>query len=285
MLKLTTDQLARKSIAVLVAHVRDHQNEPLPNLSYEEVAERIGRVTYKGTPFARGMGSQVFKYMGHLFEGQKLHGVSSIPHLQCLVGSKSDPLRLPEDGYEEFVPGYSKLSRPERIAHIEAEKSKIIAFGDAWNLVLRRFGQETVDGLSKVSPAFTGSGESPRHLALKEHVIKNPGIVGASKYAEVHPEYILPSQDRLDILFKQPKRWTAVEVKSRVSDSVEGDYKRGLYQIVKYRALIDAMRRDPEHNVPEEVTVLLVLESSLPKELQPLADKLDVEAILTRLPE
>lgn len=151
--------------------------------------------------------------------------------------------------------------------------------------MLKRFGQETLDGLPKVSPAFTGSGESLHHHALKELVMKNPGIVGASKYAEVHPEYILPSQDRLDILFKQKKRWTAVEVKSRVSDSVEGDYERGLYQIVKYRALIDAMRSDPDHHVPDEVTVLLVLENPLPEALQPLAEKLEIEIILTRLPE
>jgi len=41
-------------------------------------------------------------------------------------------------------------------------------------------------------------------------------------------------------MFKAEGVWVGVEVKSRVSDGSPDDYERGLYQVVKYKEVLEA---------------------------------------------
>ena len=206
------------------------------------------------------------------------------PALGCsvaLVVVKSGQNRgIPDDGIKEFWKGYDRLSRFEKENKAFAEWQTIAGFGSRWNTALQLLQLQVVaaPGFAAAQPRGRG-GESPAHKALKAHIIANPNLVGAEAGAEAFEEYALPSLDTLDVLFKTPTCWTVVEVKSSVSDGVSGDYERGLYQIVKYTALIQAMRSDPKYPVPEIFRVILVLENSLPTALAPLKTILGITAI------
>jgi hypothetical protein len=62
-----------------------------------------------------------------------------------------------------------------------------------------------------------------------------------------------------------------------VSDRVPEDYQRGIYQVVKYRALLEAQARVDHPADPPNVRVFLVLESRLPAKYKALADTLEVQ--------
>ncbi|MEI2725693.1 MAG: hypothetical protein V9H26_19910 [Verrucomicrobiota bacterium] len=70
-----------------------------------------------------------------------------------------------------------------------------------------------------------------------------------------------------------------VEVKSAISDAYPADYERGLYQTIKYRALLTAMTHDKRYAMPSNIRVVLVLESQLPLEYKTTAEVLGVEVI------
>jgi hypothetical protein len=66
-------------------------------------------------------------------------------------------------------------------------------------------------------------------------------------------------------------------VKSRISGALESDYERGLYQVVKYRAVLAVQARLDHLTRPPVVRVLLVLESKLPAKYYQVATLLGVD--------
>ena len=118
-------------------------------------------------------------------------------------------------------------------------------------------------------------GESQFHLNLKNYIHSNPDAVGLPKNTTGETEYYLPSGDRVDVLFKLEKEWAAVEVKSRISDT--SDLVRGLFQCVKYRAVIEAFQ--VVQGYQSSCRVLLALESKLPAELLQMKNTLGIEVI------
>lgn len=73
----------------------------------------------------------------------------------------------------------------------------------------------------------------------------------------------------------QHKDWVAVEVKSAISPTP--DILRGLFQCVKYRAVIEAVQAT--ELLPQNARALLVLEGALPSELLPIKNTLRIEVI------
>ena len=88
-------------------------------------------------------------------------------------------------------------------------------------------------------------------------------------------EFRLPSGDSLDVSFTSRKLWVAVEVKSKLS--VQADIVRGIFQCVKYQAILDAVVL-AESRV-HDARAVLVLESKLPPCLLSLSNLLAVEVI------
>jgi len=78
------------------------------------------------------------------------------------------------------------------------------------------------------------------------------------------------------VVFKSADACIAVEVKSAISDSFPSDYERGLFQTVKYGALLAAMARSGDYDIPSQIKIILVLESRLPEEFRVLAKELGV---------
>jgi hypothetical protein len=80
-------------------------------------------------------------------------------------------------------------------------------------------------------------------------------------------------------MFKSDRVWIGVEVKSKVSDRLPSDYERCLYQVLKYRAVLEAQARIDHPCEPPEVRVMLVLESALPASYKAMAAELEVPLI------
>jgi hypothetical protein len=149
-----------------------------------------------------------------------------------------------------------------------------------WQEVLKALELEptTSDFSSVVSKAAGGfgGGESEDHKALKAYVAQNPQAIGLGANTSIGiTEFPLPSGDYLDVSFSGKKVWVAAEVKS--SKSAEGDIVRGLFQCIKYRAVMEAVLLTEAR--PQNARALLVLESMLPQSLIPLRNMLGVEVV------
>ncbi|MFO1044528.1 MAG: hypothetical protein U0941_22370 [Planctomycetaceae bacterium] len=284
-----TEVYARTSLLRLVEHVFNNRDGLIQPLFYGELAQRIGRLNKHGDGHGHGMGF-VLGVMGRMLQPIEDEWNEPIPHIQSLVVNKSGPLKdLPDDGIKEFWPEYPEMTLVEKRNKTRAEHQKIIAFGSRWNDVLRRLDLPPVvpDVTGHTSKGRFGSGgESQRHKALKEYVRNNPELVGAKSDWQSFVEYALPSLDEVDVFFRKSHECVAVEVKSAISDSYQSDYERGLFQIIKYDALLTAMAKSGAYGIPPQIKLVLVLESFLPEQYRQLAKLLGVTILENvKLPE
>lgn len=109
-------------------------------------------------------------------------------------------------------------------------------------------------------------GEGPNHKRLRLWVRDHASKVDPD-YASFRTktEYVLDSADRVDVVFCGPRETVVIEVKS--SDSNETDLRRGVFQCIKYRAVMEAMVAHSETTV----TAILVTQVHLPSDLVDLA--------------
>lgn len=134
----------------------------------------------------------------------------------------------------------------------------------------------------EAAPRRGGGGESENHRRLKEFVAAHPEAIGLPKGTpKGTPEYPLPSGDSLDVFFEHADTWVGVEVKSALSD--EADMVRGLFQCVKYQAVMEAVQR--AKTLLQNARTILVLEGKLPSRLLPLKNILGVEVAESISPE
>ena len=117
-----------------------------------------------------------------------------------------------------------------------------------------------------------GGGEGPAHEKLKMDVANNPHDYGFA-FSSGKSEKDLSSGDRLDVFFESKRKVVGVEVKPDTSG--EGDLKRGLFQCVKYQAVLEAEQR--AFGTYKDVSTFLVLGQRLPEDLRPLANTLGVQ--------
>ncbi|MDE0460217.1 MAG: hypothetical protein OXI15_23255 [Chromatiales bacterium] len=117
-----------------------------------------------------------------------------------------------------------------------------------------------------------GGGEGPNHRALREWVKEHPARVDKHlRDVDTETEVPLLSGDRVDVVYRTEGEVVAIEVKSR--DSNWPDLQRGIYQCVKYRAVMDAQETETSGR---RVRTLLVTETHLPADLERAAKRLDV---------
>jgi hypothetical protein len=84
-------------------------------------------------------------------------------------------------------------------------------------------------------------GEGKEHKALKEYVKAHPETIGIKHVVRAELEHILPSGDKLDVFFVL-KNGTQVAVEVKPSTSDDGDLTRGIFQCVKYKSVMEALR-------------------------------------------
>lgn len=135
---------------------------------------------------------------------------------------------------------------------LEEAMQAVFHYGSRWDRVAEALGAptlepasgvidqgETID-LPKLPRAYAT--ESEEHQAIKKWICSHPkwlasfGTFGVGK-----SEHLLSSGDRLDAFFDNGKRRLAVEVKA--SHASNAELMRGVYQCIKYRAVLRAEER------------------------------------------
>ena len=219
------------------------------------------------------------------FIGEALNNLSEkwdeeIPPIQCLVINKRN--NLPGDGIGWFISDlaeFAQLPLKQKRERVITELQKIFSF-QKWSQVLQVFGLEPNEAnfneIIKLASKFGGSGESREHRELKEYVARHPEIIGIPKYVgSGETEHLLPSGDTLDVFFCSKNKHIGVEVKSHKSPLP--DIMRGLFQCVKYLAILEA--RQAAEVLPQNARTVLILENEFPDKLMPLKHILGVEVI------
>jgi hypothetical protein len=174
------------------------------------------------------------------------------------------------------------LSPTAKRALHEGVLQQVFAWG-RWREVLAAFGLEPLPlgvlSLGQLAAMVETSrpegGEGENHRRLREYVAACPS---AAKLDIGLPmgstERLILSGDRVDVFFELPDQWICVEVKG--SDSSEGDILRGIFQCVKYRAVLEAQRHYLKGTMLPSVKVALILAGNLPLQLRPIVDLLDL---------
>lgn len=282
---------AQLALPILVDHVRRQTDDELVPLTYEQLAERLGRLNRHGHAWARGLGYPL-GMVTRLIEAATadLPEAEKPPYLTTVVVSKSGPdAGLPDTGIKDRWPWFNELTREEKRARVRDEYRRILAYGERWLDVLDRAGLPALpegdlsedEGQSETDGrGGWGGGESPEHLALKQYSLAHPELFDApTEFAQA--EYPLLSGDVIDVFFRGVNAWTGVEVKS--IKSADDDLERGIFQVVKYRAVLNA-QAEIYTDAPPRITVMLAVQRPLPRALQRVATQLDVPWVVVAVP-
>lgn len=201
-----------------------------------------------------------------------------IPTLNCLVQNRKSG--LPSDGFDYVVKSYSKLSDDSKRG--EVRKLNEDAHHYDWRWVLKELGlkpatvinQEKLESMK--STQYGSGGEGKEHKEIKNYIAEHPASIGIKGVINVETEHDLLSGDRLDVHFKCRKgRHVAVEVKP--SSSPDADIMRGIFQCIKYQAVMDASRVVDNDNYDNEV--ILVIARPMSPEAKQIAIDLGVKFI------
>ena len=171
------------------------------------------------------------------------------------------------NGYKRSSLERPIYNNPRLFAYIEE------TFNDTKDIKLCADANEAI---IRSGQSFGYGGEGDAHKELKEYIFNNPSIIGIDEFTERKMEHILLSADRLDVWFKLSDGSSiAVEVKS--SKSSDADIMRGLYQCVKYKAIMDA--EDTIHGEQNTNRSILALGGSLCEENRYVRDKLGITVL------
>ena len=226
-------------------------------------------------PNARNL-NYVLGSIGQAVQGLSRSWGTPVPPIQCLVVNRATG--LPGEGIGWFLSdksAFAGLPRSEQRAIVKFELGRVFTYPH-WRKVLSALSlSPALPPLGKTpQPVYGIGGESPEHKALKQLVASNPQLVGLPVGAPPGSlEELLLSGDCLDVSFRHGDTWLAVEVKSEIS--ALADVLRGLFQCVKYHAVMSAQSRARAQDL--EVRVVLALGSSLPAELVALRNMLAIE--------
>lgn len=176
-----------------------------------------------------------------------------IPPLNVIVVQASTG--LPGVGADEvahyFFDDAGRGMAKNRKAYLDAAMQAVFDYGQRWDRVATALGAETLDpgaGIEDPGDAIplpklprTYEAESKEHKALKDWVRKNPAwFDDYGAFDQGENEHWLSSGDRLDAYFDNGKQYLAVEVKP--SHASDAELMRGVYQCVKYKAVLRAER-------------------------------------------
>ncbi len=270
---------ARHAFALLLQHIRSGDE---PFVTYGTVARLLETKLRIPRVFPTHVGAVAGTMMDRI-EAED----PDAPLINALV---TRPSGIPGKGFGGYYdrrlrePGgrtWNKLSRSRKLEIVAQVRADVRRF-DSWDsLYARLFGSPPPrmprpkryrerDGKPPETGRPLGVGESEEHRRLKEWAARNPVALGLARSMKGMEERGLLSGDRIDVLFSDGASFVAVEVKSTLS--TDDDLQRGVYQCVKYRAVVEAQERP----VPLSVRAMLLTERELPDELKARARELGV---------
>lgn len=169
----------------------------------------------------------------------------NIPTLNSLLRNKNKG--IPSDGFNYVSKKYNKLDLAGKKIFIEGLNSRAIKY-PYWDWVLAQlelspyspFTDKDTAAIKSSAYKYCG-GEGKAHKELKEYIYNHPNAIGLKGIVRAKIEQLLPSGDKLDVYFELANGTiVAVEVKSSISD--DADITRGIFQCVKYKAILEALK-------------------------------------------
>lgn len=266
------EQRARLALPILV-----RQAKAQSTIFYSELAAELGMSNPRNLNYVLGLiGKEMLKLEVNFGERP--------PPIQCCVVSKSTG--LPGEGIGWFVPSaanFQRLSSGRKRELMNQMLNEVYAY-TRWDEVLAKFGLAPTQPytLAELRKKFSSSGgggnggEGPLHKALKENIAGDPSLVGLKeKFEIVETEYGILSGDIIDISCKGKNIWVGIEVKGK--NSSDGDLIRGIFQCVKYAAVMEAENAVDDNRL--RTSVILALGGTLPNELVAIKNMLGVSVI------
>lgn len=265
--KRTRDNV-RLMIPVLIHWAKTGQN----TRTYGDLIHAIGKDKFSGIGYAL---YAVQKVLDSLSEKTK----KEIPTLNSLC--KNSKSMLPSEGFDYVSPDYNNWNDKAKRILVESLDSKAISY-KYWDWVLDKLDLKpyeafTSEELDKIkNPLTSCGGEGKEHKKLKEYISEHPEVLGYKNVEFIETEHILPSGDRLDVYIElSDGTHVAVEVKPK--DAPDNDISRGIFQCIKYTAVMEAMRDLESQDY--EIETLLVTTGHLSGMNRKIADELNIEYV------
>jgi hypothetical protein len=262
---------ARKILPLLVSYAEACRSVTYGQLTQEVIRRKWGHYVI---PLA-------YRYpagaIGYALEETEIEWGELIPPINALI--VNDSTGLPGKDVDYFLKKYlshtkrpKSLTKDQRQSVIEEIHKDIFNY-TSWRRLLGHYGlddpppfvEKAKDSKAKRKQYnWSGEAESEDHRRLKAYVSQHPELIELPKTAAPGlTEYLLPSADKIDILFVDKGWRVGVEVKA--INANEDDLRRGIFQCVKYRELLRAEQRT-EGVIPQS-RAILVIERDLPKSL------------------
>lgn len=203
---------------------------------YSDLAQAVGFGSHR-------MSGMVLGEVNNILNKLKKDYNTEIPTLNALVQNQTT--KLPGIGFNVVKKGYEKLSAEEKVILTRLYNEKAHQYDWDWVLKAlklkpaRILDNEQLQQKELIQTGF-GGGEGEEHKKLKEYIYNHPEILKIKKVKKRKIEYDLHSGDRLDVYFETNKCRYAIEVKP--STSPDSDILRGIFQCIKYKAVMDAER-------------------------------------------
>lgn len=263
-----TRKNVRLMIPVMIHWAKTGHNEH----TYGDLAHAIGKSKFSGIGHA-------LYFVQQVLDNLSTKSCREIPTLNSLC--KNAKTMLPSEGFEFVSPQYNDLDENGKRVFVKGLDSNAMNFPH-WDWVLKElelkeavpFTEEQLEAIKNLRCIYGGEGEE--HKALKYYICQHPESINYKDVDFAETEHILPSGDRLDVYFElSDGTHVAIEVKPDISP--DQDIARGVFQCVKYYAVMDALRNIECKDY--EINVLLVTAGKISSQNKLLAEELDVEYV------
>jgi hypothetical protein len=261
-------QRARAALPILVRQAKASQT-----ITYGELTRELEMSNPRTLNYVL---EAVGKWMLEL--GQRWN--EKVPAIQAMVVNKDTG--LPGEGFGGFAPDPKEFKRAtlrERKQIVDAMLREVYQY-KKWDEVLSASGLQATPAPLDAFPmddrqyARGGSGEGEAHRKLKEAVAAHPEWLGLPRaFAPGQTEVVLRSGDRVDVVFANARQRIAVEVKA--VGAPEQDLIRGMFQCVKYAAVLEAEASADQVQI--DCQAILAFGGVLPKSLHPLRATLGID--------
>ena len=266
-------EIVRQMIPILIRWAK----LGLTDKTYNDMNHALGYTKFSGIGHQLGNVDRVMRVLGDETD-------EDIPTLNALC--KNSSTRLPSSGFSYVYKSYDGMTPQEKQIFVAGLNQKAIKYKH-WDWVLDElelkpsviFTDEELLGISK--PIYGGGGEGKEHKAMKEYIAAHPETIGIKGVLAFDTEHVLPSGDRLDVYFEL-KDGDRVAVEVKPSTSPDDDISRGIFQCVKYKAVMEAVKAVTYGNY--EIKTLLVCGGLMSGQNKQLAEGLGVSYIENHRP-
>ena len=264
-----SQELVRKTIPILVGWAKRRATDK----TYRDLISALGYTRYSGIGSILGNVELVLRKL------RKVKGYKDVPTPNALV--KSSKTDIPSHGFEFVYDNYGKLSDIEKKIFIAGINESAYNYSK-WDAVLHELGlknaillpQKQLDAIKNMQYGY--GGEGIEHKTLKEYIYHNPKKLKLRNIVLKETEYTLPSGDRLDVFFELGDG-THVAIEVKPSSSPELDIIRGIFQCVKYQAVMEAFKKIECRKT--EIKVILLIARELSSQERLLAEELEISYI------